>query len=40
MAEDPWLSLNAAVQRIGARVEVVPDTLRGWAKQQHRINTG
>jgi len=31
--EDPWLSLNAAVQRIGPRVGVVPDTLRGWCKQ-------
>ena len=39
MAEDPSLSLNAAVKRIGGRVGVVPDTLRGWAKQ-HRINTG
>ena len=33
MAEDPELSLNAAVLRIGPRVGVVPDTLRGWAKQ-------
>ena len=32
-AEDPRLSLNAAVQRIGPRVGVVPDTLRGWCKQ-------
>ena len=39
MAEDPSLSLNAAVKRIGGRVGVVPDTLRGWAKQ-HRIDTG
>jgi transposase len=39
MAEDPSLSLNGAVQRIGVRVGVVPDTLRGWAKQ-HRIDTG
>ena len=29
MAQDPSLSLNAAVHRIGARVGVVPDTLRG-----------
>jgi transposase len=33
MAEDPSLSLNAAVKRIGPRVGVVPDTLRGWIKQ-------
>lgn len=39
MAEDPGLSLNAAVQRIGPRVNVVPDTLRGWTKQA-RINAG
>ena len=39
MAEDPSLSLNAAVQRVGGRVGVVPDTLRGWAKQ-HRIDSG
>ncbi len=39
MAADPSLSLNAAVQRIGVRVGVVPDTLRGWAKQ-HRIDAG
>ena len=31
--EDPELSLNAAVIRIGQRVGVVPDTLRGWCKQ-------
>jgi transposase len=29
MAEDPGLSLNAAVLRIGPRVGVVPDTLPG-----------
>ena len=39
MAEDASLSLNAAVLRIGPRVGVVPDTLRGWAKQ-HRIDAG
>lgn len=39
IAEDPGLSLNAAVTRIGPRVGVVPDTLRGWMKQ-HRIDTG
>ena len=33
MAEDPSLSLNAAVKRIGPRVGVNPDTLRGWCKQ-------
>jgi Transposase. len=33
MVEDPSLSLNAAVKRIGPRVGVVPDTLRGWIKQ-------
>src|SRR5512143_3948175 len=33
MAEAPSLSLNAAVKRIGPRVGVVPDTLRGWIKQ-------
>ena len=33
MAEDPELSLNAAVIRIGPRVGVKPDTLRGWCKQ-------
>ena len=32
-AEDPNLSLNAAVLRIGPRVGVNPDTLRGWCKQ-------
>ena len=32
-AEDPSLSLNAAVLRIGPRVGVNPDTLRGWLKR-------
>ena len=32
-AEEPSLSLNQAVQRIGPRVGVNPDTLRGWCKQ-------
>ena len=32
-AEDPSLSLNAAVVRIGPRVGVNPDTLRGWLKR-------
>ena len=31
--QDPELSVNAAVQRIGTRVGVNPDTLRGWVKQ-------
>ena len=39
MAEDRSLSLNGAVKRIGPRVGVVPDTLRGWAKQA-RIDAG
>lgn len=39
MAEDASLSLNGAVLRIGPRVGVVPDTLRGWVKQ-HRIDAG
>ena len=32
-SEDPELSLNAAVVRIGQRAGVNPDTLRGWCKQ-------
>ena len=32
-AESPELSLNQAVLRIGPRVGVVPDTLRGWVGQ-------
>lgn len=39
MAEDPSLSLNQAVKRIGERVGVVPDTLRGWCKQR-QIDSG
>ena len=31
--QDPELSLNQAVPRIGPRVGVVPGTLRGWVKQ-------
>ncbi len=31
--QEPGLSLNAAVKRIGPRVGVQPDTLRGWCKQ-------
>ena len=32
-AAEPELSLNQAVLRIGPRVGVNPDTLRGWVKQ-------
>jgi len=32
-AEEPDLSLNAAVVRIGPRVGVNKDTLRGWVKR-------
>ena len=39
MAEDLDLTLNAAVHRVGQRVGVVPDTLRGWVKQA-RIDAG
>ncbi|MGV2531560.1 UNVERIFIED_CONTAM: transposase [Acinetobacter lwoffii] len=31
--EDPELSLNGAMVRIGSRVGVNADTLRGWCKQ-------
>jgi transposase-like protein len=31
--QDANMTLNAAVQRIGPRVGVVPDTLRTWARQ-------
>lgn len=31
--QEPGLSLNQAVLRIGPRVGVNPDTLRGWVKQ-------
>ena len=37
--EDPELSLNAAVVRIGQRTGVNADTLRGWCKQAD-INDG
>ena len=39
MAEEADLSLNGAVHRIGPKVGIVPDTLRGWCKQQ-RIDAG
>lgn len=39
MAEDPELSLNAAVLRIGPRVGVVADMLRDWFKQV-RVDQG
>ena len=32
-AEEPGLSINEACKRIGTRVGVNPDTLRGWYKQ-------
>jgi len=38
-AESPELSLNQAVLRIGPRVGVVPDTLRGWVNQA-RVDAG
>ena len=31
--QEVGLSLNAAVRRIGPRVGINPDTLRGWCKQ-------
>lgn len=31
--QEPGLSLTAAVKRIGARIGVQPDTLRGWCKR-------
>ena len=31
--EDPELSVTAAVTRIGSKIGVNPDTLRGWVKQ-------
>ena len=31
--QDPELSLNAAVNRVGPRLGIKPDTLRGWCKQ-------
>lgn len=37
--EDPELSLNAAVVRIGQRVGVNSDTLRGWMKRA-QIDSG
>ena len=37
--QDASLSLTAAVGRIGPRVGVNPDTLRGWCKQAD-IDTG
>lgn len=39
MKEDASLSMNQAVIRIGQRVGVNPDTLRGWTKQA-RIDAG
>ena len=37
--EDPELSANQAVIRVGQRVGVNPDTLRGWVKQA-QIDSG
>jgi transposase-like protein len=37
--QDRELSLNAAVVRVGSRVGVNADTLRGWVKQSD-INSG
>lgn len=37
--QDPGLSLNAAVVRVGQRVGIVPDTLRGWCRQVE-VDTG
>ena len=31
--EDPELSVTAAVTRVGSKIGVNPDTLRGWVKQ-------
>jgi transposase len=31
--QEPELSVTAAVKRIGSRVGINPDTLRGWVKQ-------
>jgi len=39
MSQETSLSLNAAVIRVGHRVGVNPDTLRGWVKQA-RIDAG
>ena len=39
MAEDPSLTINGAVKRVGPRVGVVPDTLRSWVKQS-QVDTG
>jgi transposase-like protein len=30
---EPGLSINAACQRIGPQLGILPDTLRGWCKQ-------
>ena len=37
--QEPELSLTAAVARIGPRVGVKPDTLRGWCKRAD-VNAG
>ncbi len=37
--DEPGLSLNAACKRIGPRVGIPADTLRGWSKQVE-VDTG
>jgi transposase len=39
MSQETSLSLNAAVIRVGHRVGVHPDTLRGWVRQA-RVDAG
>ena len=39
MAQETSLSMNAAVIRVGHRVGVNPDTLRGWVRQV-RVDAG
>jgi transposase len=36
---EPGVSLNSAAKRIGVKVGISPDTLRGWCKQAD-INAG
>ncbi|AZI58097.1 hypothetical protein EH165_08040 [Nakamurella antarctica] len=39
MSEDPALSMNAAVKRIGPKVGIVADTLRTWVRHSD-VDTG